>query len=358
MSNEELSLKKTYRVNTKLNLSLIVFLIAASSMSGQTDISNEVLAKNIRTAGDVDKLTGINNFSFKTDQRTYYMSKNGQMKITAGTPPIITQTILINGDNITRNCYNDITDIIPLMASTYKTQALLRSGFFTLKNFKDNLSYGGLKKFGIKKLHKFSTEIGKLQVEFYLDSDSYTLQRMVLKGFHPVTGTYEINNDFGEYRDFDGIRLPATWFASQVGTRGANYALSEVKYDLPLDDTFFTNADVNVGDVKIQVGRLDGAITAYSFRRNTLTLQTNWTEKCIHGAGFLNKDRLSLDLKGNNFEIDYYAGQVPQNASRPGGGILLRSRRDENYVIYLFSKELGPIAEQLETLMPISIEIK
>ncbi|MFC2158105.1 hypothetical protein ACFLT9_09740 [Acidobacteriota bacterium] len=351
-------MKITYWANTKLWFSLIIFLFVVSSMPGQTEMSEEVLTKNIKAAGDVNKLSGINNFSFKTDQRTYYMSKSGQMKITAGTPPIITQTILINGDEITRNCYNDITEIIPLMASTYKVQALLRSGFFTLINFKDNLSYGGLKKFGIKKLHKFSTEIGKLQVEFYLDSETYTIQRMVLKGFHPVTGTYEINNDFGEYRDFDGIRLPVTWFASQVGTRGANYALSDVKYDLPLEEAFFTNADVNVGDVKIQVGRLDGAITSYSFRRNTLTLQTNWTEKCIHGAGFLNMDRLRLNLKGNIFEIDYYAGQVPQNASRPGGGMLVRSRRDENYVIYLFSKELGPIAEQLEALLPISIEIK
>ena len=203
----------------KIGIFLTVFPLIFTLSYGQVSPGDEVLNKNIAAAGSADRLAGVDNLSFKTDQRTYYMSKEGNMKITVGTPPIITQSILAIESGVQRNCYNDITDVIPLMASTYRVQALLRSGFFTLRNFRDNLSYDGLKKYGIKSLHKFSTTIDKLDVEFYIDDGSFTLQRMVLKGVHPVTGTYEVNNDFGPYKDYEGIRMPSSWFASQVGTR-------------------------------------------------------------------------------------------------------------------------------------------
>ena len=126
-------------------------------------------------------------------------------------------------------------------------------------------------------------------------------------------------------------------------------------YDVPLAADFFSKADVNVGNVNISVGELKGAVTGVSFRGNTLTLQTNWTDRCIDGAGFLDKDDMTLSVKGRQFDLTLFKGQVPQNAGRPGAGFLVRSRRDENYVIYLFSKELGPFTEQLELLMPLSI---
>ncbi len=318
----------------------------------------EIVAKNIQAAGDLEKLKSFENFSFSTGQRTYYLAKDGRMKITSGTAPVITKSIIIDKNGARKNSFNNITELKPLVTSTYQAQALLRSGLFTLINFEDNLEYAGLKRFGIKSHHVLTTEQGKLIVEFYLDPDEFLIKRMVFKGYDPGQGTYEINHDFGPYHEVNGVRLLSSWFTSQVGTRGVMYEIQEVKFNLPLNEDFFANLDLNMGEVEISTGILGGNIIDHSLRRNTLILETNWTLANIQSAGFMNNDSLRISIKDREYDITFYDSSPPRSSIKQGAVILMPNRRDENYIISMYSTEFKDLAEKLELFQPIKLKQK
>jgi hypothetical protein len=259
-------------------------------------------------------------------------------------------------DKVKKNCFNNITEMTGFLKSTYQCLGKLRSGLFTLVNFKDQLELKGLKNFGPKKLYMLTTNIGDLKVEFYLDSDEFALKRLVFKGFDQLRGKYEVNHDFGPYQEINGIRIPSSWFSSQVGTRGSNFGISDVKINPPLAKDFFSTMEVNVGKVQIAEGALSGNIVESSFRRNVLQISTNWTDKCIKGAGFEPKDKLILQMGDREIEIYFYKAFPPREKIGPGSKFLVPNRRSENYIIYLISPEYKQLLEEIEPLLPIQVK--
>lgn len=330
------------------------FLLPYTGQS-QADTA-EILAKHFAAAGGADKLAAIKNFSFRTGPMTYYLSPDGKMKITSGDDPVITEVILVDKSAAIRNCFNNITDLPPRLHSTHKALALLRSGMFTLKNFQDTLEYVGLKKFGVTRQHMFMTQIGRLNVYFYLDPEEYLLRRLVIKGYDPGQGTYEINHDYAGYQTFEGIRMPTTWFSSQVGTRGNQLHVSQVTFNQDLGPDFFDNAEVNVGDVKISSGTLGGNIINVDFRRNMLTIGTNWTQKCTEEAGFSNGEKLLLTIRDKSFTIDFFSDAAPRSAYQAGRKFMAPNRQDENFVILMLGPENSRLMEELEPLLPIKLK--
>jgi hypothetical protein len=350
-------------MKSRLHVFYLAFLLILLSFFGlrgeEKELTvKEIVARNIQAACDVEKLKSFENISFSTGQYTYYMAMDGRMKITSGTAPVITKSFVIDKNGARKNSFNNITELKPLVTSTYQAQALLRSGLYTLINFEDNLEYVGLKRFGIKSHHVLTTELGKLIVEFYLDPDEFLLKRMVFKGYDPGQGTYEINHDFGPYQEVNGVRLPSSWFTSQVGTRGVLYEIQKVKFNLSLKEDFFSNLDLNMGKVEISTGMLGGNIIDHSFRRNTLTLETNWTLANIQSAGFINNDSLRISIKGKEYDITFYNSSPPRNSIKQGAVILMPNRRDENYIISMYSAEFKDIVEKLELFQPIELKQK
>ena len=139
--------------------------------------THSIVEKNILGAGGEENLSKVKNYSFKYGQTTYYVSTEGAMKLTEGREPIITEVILVNKDQAKRNCFNSITELTGLQKSTNQCLAQLRAGLFTLTHFQDKLKFHGLKNFGPQELYMLSTNVNDLQVEFYLDSEKYTLKR-------------------------------------------------------------------------------------------------------------------------------------------------------------------------------------
>lgn len=337
-------------------LSFMVFLFGYVFLScSQAD---KIIKKNIQAAGGKENLSKVNNYSFKYGPTTYYMSADGHMKLTDGSEPVITEVILVEQDKVKRNCFNKVTEFSGLQKSTYLCLAKLRCGLFTLKNFKNQLESKGLKSFGPKNHYMFTTHVGDLEVDFYLDSEEYTLKRMVLKGFAPSQDKYEINHDFGPYQEINGVKIPSSWFASQVGTRGRNYEISDVKINQSLDEGFFSKIDINAGEVEITQGALKGNIIESAFRRNMLQIYTNWTDECIKRAGFKTNDKLALQISDMEIEIDFYESFPPRSSIGPGSKFMVPNRRSENHLIYLISPEYKDLAEKLEPLLPIRVKRK
>jgi hypothetical protein len=238
------------------------------------------------------------------------------------------------------------------------TLAKLRSAFFTLSGFKGQLDYDGLKQYGPKNLHKLTSKEGDLSIEFYIDDQDFLLKRLVFSGYDEESGQYETNYDFVSYQEVEGIKIPESWFASQVGTRGNLQTAENVKFNLDLPEGFFENDEVNVGDVEIGEGSLKGSVVDFrTMRGNRLMISTNWTETCIEKAGFQNGDRLIFDVAGKMLELVLYKEPPPREAYASGNNLLLPDRRMGNYSVYIISTEDSDLLEQLEPLMPIKIEM-
>ncbi len=339
----------------------ISFLLSFFFMAfSQTQVSvNEVLQKNAQAVGGMERIDAIKNFSFKDGQTTYYLSSGGQMKMTSGKDPVITEVILVNQETALRNCFNRLSDFGPLLEQTFQIRAKLYSGLFTLLKFKDELEFRGTKRFGPKEFHVLSTKTKDLEVEFYIDSTDFLLKRIVFRGHNPDFGKYEINHDLGPYQEVDGLKIPSSWFASQVGTRGDEAEISDAKLNLDLAENFFTDYSLNAGSTDFSGGILKGNIVDFeSGRGGQLMISTNWTDDCFKKAGFQSGDKLILSLGESQMEVEFYTSQPPRSAYSQGAILMLPSRANENYVVYVLASGYQDLVERLEPLMALQIKKK
>ncbi len=344
--------------------SIALFLLLTSILPSQAQpglSAKEIIEKNIQAAGGKEALSRVNNYSFKYASITYYMSAAGVMKLADGKEPVITEVIIANKDKVRRNCFNKISELAGIQKSMHQSLAKLRCGLFTLVNFKDQLAFKGLKNYGVEKHYVLVTKVGDLEVEFYLNAVDFRLRRAVFKGFDPSQGKYEVNHDFGPYQDINGLKMPSSWFASQVGTRGRNFEISELKVNQPLEKDFFSKLEVNVGKVSVAKGELGGNIVRSAYQRNMLIISTNWTNECMQRAGFKTNDKLILQIGDQELEIDFYEAQFPRESVGPGSKLMALNPEDpegENYFVYLISPEFQKLAEKLEVLLPIRVRSK
>lgn len=349
----------TCRQSQIFSIALFLLLTSALPSRSQSELSaKEILERNIQAVGGKKFLSMIKKYSFKHGSITYYMSAAGVMKLTDGMEPIITEVIIANKDKVRRNCFNKITEITGIQKSMYQILAKLRCGLFTLVNFKDQLSLKGLKSYGVEKHYVLATKVGDLEVEFYLDAADFRLRRAVFKGYEPSQGKYEVNHDFGPYQEINGLKMPSSWFASQVGTRGSNFGISEVKVNQPLEKDFFSKLEVNVGKVSATKGELGGNIVRSVYQRNMLIISTNWTDECMRRAGFKTNDKLILQIGDQELEIDFYEAQFPRDSVGPGSKLMALNPESENYLVYLISPEFQELTEKLQVLLPIKVRSK
>ncbi len=348
------------RLSAGLMIALTAVLAGAcSQVPPEIKSGNDIIAQNIAAAGGGDRLAQVRSFAFSYGPTSYFMSEEGPMKMTVGKPPVITEAILVNQEGVRRNCFNNVSHLEGDDAAMYRVLAKLRSGLFTLRGFEGELAYQELKRFGPQQMHRLTTSEGDLQVELFVAADTQQLKRLVMKGFDEAQGgNYEVNHDFGPYQEVDGLRLPSSWFSSRVGTRGSEFEIQDVRLNPDLEPGFFTSLDVNVGEVEINPGELKGNLVEFAFQRGRLQLGTNWTNRCIEGAGFKSQDTLVLSVQDREVEVQFFDTQPPREAMGSGAHIMMPNFSSENYNIYLTSEEYRDLAETLEPLMPIRLTKK
>ena len=340
-------------------LNLIIFFIIFSFLLYSQSLINieKILEKNIKATGEKERIESIKNYSFKLNQQKYYVSCDGKMKITRGKDPIIIETILIDKDSARRNSFNKIIELKGFEKAFYQCLTKLYSGMFTLIKFKDELIYNGLKKFGPEKLHCMTWKTEDIEVNFYLDSKEFILKRIVFLGYKNGE-KIEINYDFGPFREINGVKIPSSWYRSQIGARGTIYRISKIKINQPLPEDFFKKLEINAGKVEISEEELKGNVIDFNFSRGRLIIQTNWIVECFEKAGFKSGETLSLQINGERIIVTFYKFLPSRSLLRREKKLIIPNQREENYLILLRSPEFKSLAEKLSIFSTIKLKRK
>jgi len=342
-----------------------VFLLMAlsSPSSAGEDLSlKAIVQKNIEASGGREKLSQIQNLSFRTGNTRFVVAASGEFKLSTGKDPVVTEVILVKEGRVQRNSYNTITDIPDPEKTVYLTLARLYAGLFSLWKIDGNLKLEGLKSFGPEKLYHLTAKSGALNVDFFLRPDDFYLKRLVFRGSTSDGDIYEVNTDFGPFEPAEGLNMPLSWFSSQVGTRGNLAEVTEVKLNQSLPGDFFSRLEVNVGATEAGPGQLKGNILDFNSSPRGLSIGTNWRKSDIEKAGLRTGDKLSFLVEGVESEVVFYASEseaLSQNELAQGARLMMpMPRGGDTYVIQFIAVDTAPIASKLKPLTQIEIRKK
>lgn len=343
-----------------------IFLLMALSVpaSAGEDLSlKAMLQKNIEAAGGSEKLSQVQNLSFRTGNTRFVVAAGGELKLSTGKDPVVTEVILVKDGRVQRNSYNTVSEISGPEKTVYLTLARLYAGLFSLWKFDGQLELEGLAAFGPEKLYHLTlAKPGAVKVDFFLRPDDFRLKRLVFQGKTSDGDIYEVNTDFGPFEAVEGFNMPLSWFSSQVGTRGNLAEVTEVKLNQPLSGDFFSELKVNVGTTEAGPGQLIGNVLDFNSSPYGLSVSTNWRKNDIEKAGLRTGDKLSFLLEGVESEVAFYAtpGEIPnQNELAQGARLMMpMPRGGDTYVIQFIAVDTAQIASKLKPLMPIEIRKK
>jgi hypothetical protein len=342
---------------------ILVLLGAAAMAAAQSSPSlKDVLRKNIEASGGKAKLAQVKSLSFRTGGTRNVVSSAGELKVTTGREPAVTEAVLVAGGKVVRNTFGVLSEVTGPQAAVYQTLAKLYAGLFSLARFEGRLQLAGVKSFGPEKLYQLTLKapVGSVAVHFYLRADDFLLKRLVFSGTTPDGDIYEVNYDFAPFEEVEGLRLPLSWFASQVGTRGNMTEMSEVKTNMALDKGFFAKAESNVGRTEASPGQLKGNVLDWTASPYGLTIVTNWTRKDIDAAGLRTGDKLVLLIGEDEYGLVFYAqsSELPPREELAKIGRLLAPmpRGGETFAVQFIGGEGGALEAKLAPLAALSVK--
>jgi len=343
-----------------------VFLLAAfplSSSAGEELSLKALVQKNIEASGGKEKLSQVKNVSFRAGNTRFLIAASGEVKLSTGKDPVVTEVILVKDGRVMRNSYNTIVEVLDPEKTVYLTLAKLYAGLFSLTKFDGELKLEGLKSFGPEKLwHLTPAKPGAVEVGFFLRPDDFRLKRLVFQGKTAEGDIYEVNTDFGPFEAVEGINMPLSWFSSQVGTRGNLSEVTDVKLSQPLPKELFSELKVNVGAIEAGPGHLRGNVLDFNTSPYGLMIATNWRKGDIEKAELRTGDKLSLLVEGIESELVFYASssEVPSRDELAKGARLMMPmpRGGDTFVLQFIAVDTAPIASKLAPLTPIEIRKK
>ena len=341
----------------------LILLAATSLAAAQTSLSlKDILRKNIEASGGKGKLAEVKTLSFRTGGMRNIVSSSGEFKATSGKDPVVMEAVLVAGGKVVRNSFGVASDVADPQATVYQTMAKLYAGLFSLAKFEGRLRLVGIQSFGPEKFYHLTTKgpAGPVAVHFYLRADDFLLKRLVFSGTTSEGDKYEVNYDFAPFEEIESLKLPLSWFVSQVGTRGNLTEMSEVKANVALDKGFFAKAETNIGRTEASPGQLTGNVLDWDASPFGLTIITNWTRKDIEAAGLRTGDKLVLLLGEDEYPLAFYAQASdlpPRNELAKVARLLApMPRGGETFVIQVMGEEGGSLAAKLTPLLAVSVK--
>ena len=341
-----------------------VILLAAACLSAAQDSLSlkDVLAKNIEASGGKAALAKVKTLSFRTGGMRNIVSSSGQFKATAGKDPVVTEAILVAGGKVVRNSFGVASEVTGPQAAVYLTMARLYAGLFSLARFEGQLQLVGVKSFGPEKFYHLTPKKpeGPVTVHFYLRVDDFLLKRLVFLGTASDGNKYEVNYDFAPFEEVEGLKLPLSWFASQVGARGSLTEMTEIKANVAVDKGFFAKAETNIGRTEASPGQLKGNVLDWDASPFGLTIITNWTRKDIEAAGLRTGDKLILLLGEDEYGLAFFAQSSelpPRNELAKVARLLApMPRGGEAFAIQIIGGEGASVAAKLAPLAALSVK--
>ncbi|HSA95225.1 MAG TPA: hypothetical protein VLJ16_04190, partial [Acidobacteriota bacterium] len=348
-------MRRTYR--RRWPAGALVLLASAALLAAQTNLSlKDVLRKNIEAAGGKAKLAQVKTLSFRTGAVLNVVSAAGELKIVTGKDPVVTEAVLVAGGKVVRDAYGVKSEITGPQATVYRTMAKLYAGLFSLARFEKELGLVGVQSFGPEKFYHLTPKgpAGPVAVHFYLRTDDLLLKRLVFTGMTAEGDKYEVNYDFAPFEEVAGLKLPLSWFASQVGTRGNLTDVGDVKVNPALDKGFFERAETNIGRTEASPGQLKGNVLDWNASPFGLTIVTNWTRKDVDAAGLKTGDKLTLLIGEDELGLTFYAqsSELPPRDEMAKVGRLLAPvpRGGETFAIQIIGGEGEALAAKLAPL--------
>jgi len=341
-------------------LRIICFLLLSSALSVLSFPSSieEILNKNVQAVGGIKRLSSISNFSLKVGDFTFFVRKDGKMKVVKGKMQVCLEVLIVDDNNVRRNSIKGLNSVEGVERLTSIFQAKLISGIFTLSNFGKVLKYNGIKNFGIKKFYELETKIDGANVNLYIDQEDFLIKRGVISYLSPEKEKQEINYDFGPYFDYEGIKIPSSWFVSRVGARGILYEVEEIKLNEKIKENFFSETSLNIGDVMVSKGELKGNIIDFYERQGRTFIVTNWTAECFEKAGIGTGDTVNFRVLGKDFEFNFFKDieEARKAGASQRGNILSKAPDSEFYI--LFIPGTFDLKENSQILLPIELRKK
>lgn len=330
------------------------------------DDVSDIVRRNIAAAGGAERLAAIRNLSFAAGINAFTVTPAGTMKIVArGLPPAVFEVTLIEPGLIRRNRLNEMVEVLDLEKARLTLYTRLFGGCFTLSNFASGLRFEGTRRFGSETFIRLSAAVPPATVDFDLDTAEGLLRQIALRGTNPDGSRYEEFFDMGPYREVEGVKMPASWFRSQVGGRGEVFEISDVSFNVALDKDFFTTLAVNAGEVKIGEGTLEGHALSVLDQGRSFVLLTNWTPGQAQRAGLVSGSALSLKIEDLECDAVYFArsNEVESaNAYQPGAKIVTFDPQRGNTLWILFfspsPEETAAVKGKVKGLSPISLRVR
>jgi hypothetical protein len=353
-------------------IGLLVFFFSRL-LNGQTAPPlEEIVQKNLEAVVGERMLQEVKNFSFLAGANSFYVLPDGKMKVLIGRKdPVVIAGTLISQDIVKENIFHNIRLVEGTEKSRLQCFAKLASGLFTLAPFKDGLSYQGTKKFGPERHHLIYTNAFGLDITFWVDAETYLIKRMTLKKYSVEEGHFEFSYEFGTPLMNMGFNIPSFIFASPVGTQTSTIPepqkISNVRFNSELDDRFFSEIDINMGDVSVAPGRLKGNVLDFMFfpPRPYFVVVTNWQRRDVEQAGLRTGDRLLLDLGGVESELIFLVSEEEEGyldpSVREAGFMTMDPMRGGLYFFYFNLKDSEKaelIKSKLIPLLPIQVRKK
>jgi outer membrane lipoprotein-sorting protein len=365
-------------MNRKLSKVILGFLQSALFLFPLSDGRTapqleEVFRKNIEAVGGKEKIQAVKNYSFKAGTNRYFVLPDGTMKVLIGMKePVVIAAILITPNGVRENVFHDIRVIDGTEKSRLQSLARLAGGLFSLASFEGGLSYQGIKQFGPERYHLIASRAYGLDITFSVDTETFLIKRMTLKTYSPQEGHFEFSYEFGPPAEVMGFPIPSFIFSAPVGAQTSvnpePQAISEVRFNSALEDRFFAEMDINMGQVCVAPGRLKGNVLDIIVLfppRTPFAVVTNWQSRDVEKAGLRTGDILLLDLGGIESELSLHIPESENdyiNYSVPDARFMsMDPLRGDLYYFY-FNLEDKEEAERMKSrlipLLPIQVRKK
>jgi len=337
---------------------LSFILIFFSSGLFSSSPREEIIMKNLQAVGGKERLEEIYNLSIKIGDNIFISNREGKMKVLKGKNPAWVEVLVVDGFRVRKNSIKGMEDISGIDRILSIFQSMLFSGVFSLRGFGEGLQYNGIKSFGIKKFHEFEAKVDEGRIHLYIDSDDFLLKRAVINFLSPRKEKVEVNYDFGQYTEYNGLKIPFSWFVSRVGSRGILYEIEELKFNEKIEEGFFENMSINIGNVMVSKGELKGNIIDFYERQGRTFIVTNWTAECFEKAGIGTGDTVNFRVLGKDFEFNFFKDieEARKAGASQRGNILSKAPDSEFYI--LFIPGTFDLKEKLQILLPIELRKK
>lgn len=314
----------------------VVMAQVLPAQDGKVDRANRLIDQSVERLGGWDRFTKIKNVRFKTnyfDYRsvvtTYLADDRANFKMTVGVGPYTERVLIIKDGEI--KDHNFLTDD-PL--SHYEKVKLtcfakLISGAFTLIRFKDELSFAGTEKYGLKTYHILETSMYDHQIFLYLESDTFLLGRMVLTGRTASDVLYDSMYDFTDPVEVEGVSMPGYWMHSFLGAEGTEEGRNRIEglqFNTEIEDDFWDDASLHFGSVEVKDGVITGnVVESYLHSRlQWMIMPTNIRWEDMARLDLEQHDDLIVTVEGTDYAGIYFPNKSinPARERRRPGVIL------------------------------------